>query len=165
MPQKPLFVSDPAKRKMLVASARLGLPEKMMAQKARVAVSTYSRWKKQAAEGDIDYVDFFEEINEAYAEFVSDMLASIQEAARNKSWQAGAWLLERRFPNEFAQRRPDAQYDEGDLRMLMEVITAELGVDAQQQARILTTFNERRSAILAEEREAKTRTRSRKRRA
>jgi len=41
----------------------------------------------------------------ARAELQIKALASIQKAALSGTWQAGAWLLERLFPDEFAAQR------------------------------------------------------------
>ncbi len=35
------------------------------------------------------------------------MLAVIENAAREGTWQAAAWTLERRYPKQFALRKPE----------------------------------------------------------
>jgi hypothetical protein len=59
--------------------------------------------------------DFLEAINRAEAMAVVDILRNIV-AASQKSWQAAAWLLERRFPAEFgkAERAKTGNPDKED---------------------------------------------------
>lgn len=57
--------------------------------------SPFNRWRKACPK----YIDGLIGIAESL--FVADRLSTIR-AASNKSWQAAAWMLERRFPTQFA---------------------------------------------------------------
>lgn len=50
-------------------------------------------------------LDLLEAEQAARAELRVKALASIQKAALTGTWQAGAWLLERLFPDEFAAQK------------------------------------------------------------
>lgn len=61
---------------------------------------TFRVWRKS------DSV-FSAQIKRAEAEAVAKMVGTITKAAE-KSWQAAAWWLERRHPNRYAKREPQA---------------------------------------------------------
>ena len=61
---------------------------------------TFRVWRKS------DSV-FSAQIKRAEAEAVTKMVGTITKAAE-KSWQAAAWWLERRHPNRYAKREPQA---------------------------------------------------------
>lgn len=44
------------------------------------------------------------EIEAALAEYKSSVLKSMERTGRNGNWQALAWILERRFPDEFGRK-------------------------------------------------------------
>ena len=50
------------------------------------------------------YVQLFQAVQKAESDAVARNVAVIQTAAK-KSWQAAAWWLERRYPEEFATNR------------------------------------------------------------
>ena len=55
------------------------------------------------------YVDFYNELKKAEMSFVTRNVAIIQKASAKGSWQASAWLLERRLPKMFALRKEDEE--------------------------------------------------------
>lgn len=55
---------------------------------------------REAGKGD-EYSRFSERVEKAKAEFVRNNVAIIQKAAMTRSWQAAAWLLERRRPKDY----------------------------------------------------------------
>ena len=63
--------------------------------RAGISQDTFGRWRKQSA-------DFAEEVKKAEAEAIARNVTVIQKAA-GTSWQAAAWWLERRHPNDFAR--------------------------------------------------------------
>ncbi len=63
---------------------------------AGVSLSAFYEWQAE-------FVDFAEAIKRARAEAETRNVTIIQQAARTQ-WQAGAWWLERSFPDRFGRR-------------------------------------------------------------
>ena len=109
---------DPAVRKRLLKSIRNGAPYHMAAAAAGVCENAFMKWKAAGAaaqakqgrgepltERDMKYLQLLHDIKAAEAEGCDVILARIQRASRiDKHWPAGAWLLERRHPNEYGRR-------------------------------------------------------------
>ena len=55
-------------------------------------------------ENEVLYASFRETIDKALADFQAEALKTVKTASL-KSWQAGCWLLERRFQEQFAIRK------------------------------------------------------------
>lgn len=75
--------------------------------------STYYRWIEKgtaALEKDPDATDLYSElcksVKKAEIEFMQKNLEVISSAAIEGKWQAAAWMLERRFPDEFSSKSP-----------------------------------------------------------
>lgn len=77
-----------------------GLSVSHAAQKLLVHHTTVGRWREDP--------EFDAAILAAEAEFIEGQLATIRTAAKT-SWQASAWLLERKFPAFFSQ--PQVQFN------------------------------------------------------
>lgn len=85
---------------------RAGLNDKDIAAYIGVAPETFCRWMgnpKTELQNQL-----CQELKKAEAEAKTLALAKIQEAGRGGSWQALAWWLERKYPDEFG--RPEAQF-------------------------------------------------------
>lgn len=101
----------------------LGCTAKATYDAVRVGASTYVHWIKvgeEAAEKDPENlspwellcVELVEKTNQAQAKFQEKCLTIIQDATP-KTWQAAAWLLERRNPKDFSiYSRADIKKDE-----------------------------------------------------
>lgn len=67
---------------------------------AGIAVSTFYAYMKQS--------EFSEAVEKAHAEFKKTQVKAIKAAGyktnKGGQWQANAWLLERKYPDEFGQR-------------------------------------------------------------
>ena len=78
---------------------RLGAPIKDACGCAGIGEATYYSWQEKAERGGEEnqgYVDFLEEHKRVEGEATAAWLAVIEKAAREGSWQAAAWKLERR---------------------------------------------------------------------
>jgi len=58
-------------------------------------------------EGDEPYLQFWKELTSARADSIVRNVASVQQAARNGSWQAAAWWLERAVPESYSKTSTD----------------------------------------------------------
>ena len=96
---------------------RLGMPAKHACDKVGISEQTYIRWRKAGHRyDDVVYVNFLNAIKAAKSGFVEDNMQCIKNAA-SKSWQAAAWLLERREREYFAMKEVER----------LDELTAEVG--------------------------------------
>lgn len=72
-----------------------------------------------------ELVEFFVEVEKATAVARLERLEQIDIAAASGSWQAAAWWLERRYPDEYGRR------ERRDLSVSMTVAAAEATMDAE----------------------------------
>ena len=79
-----------------------GLSNKDICRAVGIHESTLYRWL--AGKGKLHRA-LSESLKKAEAEYKRTLLATIREAAmkRNGQWTAAAWLLERKYPEEYAQ--------------------------------------------------------------
>jgi transposase len=91
-----------------------GLSVRRAAEHLKVHHSTVGAWRSQDPQ-------FGADLAAAEAQFIQSQLEIIKAAAKKGSWQAAAWMLERRLPAEFSQ--PQVQ-----LNMPVEVEHKELSV-------------------------------------
>lgn len=80
----------------LLASLRLGATHRIAAQCAGIGVSTMRDWLR-------DKPMFADAVREAEAYGAVLMLERITTAANEGTWQAAAWLLERRYPDMYGR--------------------------------------------------------------
>ncbi len=83
---------------------RLGMPFAHAARRAGIGESTFYQWKQRGDAGEQPFAEFLEAVESAKAECEAKQLQRIQRAARKGNWQASAWLLERRYPDEYGRR-------------------------------------------------------------
>lgn len=81
----------------LTQAIELGASRTMACQFASISFQTFSVWMN-------DKPEFSDAIKKAEATGALKWLARIEQAASDGSWQAAAWKLERRFPEEFGRR-------------------------------------------------------------
>lgn len=91
----------------IVAAVETGAPWYMAAAAGGVSRSTLKAWKAKARAGEEPYAAFLARLEKAQAAGAVAVLDIIQKAAQSGTWQAAAWILERRYPKLFALRKPD----------------------------------------------------------
>jgi hypothetical protein len=79
----------------------------MAAAAGGISKQTLKNWRHRAAAGEEPFLSFFARLEKAEACGAVAALSCIQEAAAKGTWQAAAWMLERRYPKQFALRRPE----------------------------------------------------------
>lgn len=113
----------------MVRAILVGASYKTACQYAGISYQTFLNWRKRAGavkerqgksrnapsdEFDVRLIGFVDHIKEAEAVAAIKSLVKINGAAK-KDWRAAAWMLERRFPNEYGRRRAQsAGQDESD---------------------------------------------------
>jgi hypothetical protein len=82
----------------VAAGLRLGMTHELAAQYGAISPDTFYHWLKLAKQPDAlkCYSDFSESIKAAEADNAARCLLAIDDAAADGSWQAAAWVLERR---------------------------------------------------------------------
>lgn len=80
-----------------------GLPYRDAARIAGVNETSITEWRARGEKGEEPFKTFVDALTVAVACFKQTHLGTIRKASK-KSWTAAAWLLERRFPEEFALR-------------------------------------------------------------
>ena len=96
---------------------RLGFSDKKACDYAMISTSSLYNWIRKAESDEEDgienskYVKFLHMFKKARADFVYKHIKRITDASE-QSWQASAWLLERRCPDDFTQNKQIAQNEE-----------------------------------------------------
>jgi len=118
---RPTKLDDLLSKRIVMAIAK-GLPRDTAAKLAGIAPSTLYLWLRKGDAGEEPFSEFSDALKRAEAEGEAELVAIIREAGKT-SWQACAWLLERRRPARWAVRRERAEKpiskDEAD-RLLAE---------------------------------------------
>jgi hypothetical protein len=95
----------PQIQKEIGQNITLGMPLKFAAEAAGVAERTFYHWmEKGEKESKGQYHDFFIYCKNCQSKAVQLHLKLITKAASDGSWQASAWILERRHPEEFGRK-------------------------------------------------------------
>jgi transposase len=100
----------PERQRAVIDALRAGCYKATAAEYAGIGVSTLHRWL-ETGEADhdndrqSDYRDFWEAVKKADAEFQMWALLQIDNAARDGSWQAAAWRLERKYPQLWGRKQ------------------------------------------------------------
>lgn len=95
---------------------RAGNYYKHVAQYLGIAESTFYRWLQEGEKAKHGLKrEFFEAIKKAEAEAIARNVALIQKSAQEGNWQAAAWWLERRYPEEWGRKDKMDIHTEGGL--------------------------------------------------
>lgn len=96
---------EPATQKIITDCVVAGMPYRFAAAQAGIGESTFYLWmSKGRKKKGKPYVEFLASIKKAESDFIQRNAKRI-EAKADGSWQAAAWLLERRFPDEYGAGR------------------------------------------------------------
>lgn len=93
----------PARIGIILESVRAGQSIARAAFRARVDDSTVCKWAERGErEADGPYFQFFNDLKAAEADCELALILTVKSAAKTQ-WQAGAWLLERKWPTEWGR--------------------------------------------------------------
>lgn len=88
----------PTIQETIVRALRLGMYQREAAQAAGIGDSTYFEWLQRGEQQKSGvYAEFADAVKKAMAEGEQALLARIQMSANEGTWQAAAWILERRY--------------------------------------------------------------------
>jgi transposase len=138
----------PEVEERLVHAISVGATYKDACACAGISFQTFLNWKKRAQRaveqvGERDgepeetadqFIEFFDRIKRAQGEAAVGWLAIIGKAAR-RDWKAGAWMLERRYPESYNLRR--LKPDRLDGVVLTPAPDPASGLDKEGASRIL----------------------------
>lgn len=105
----------------LARAIETGMPYEQACKQSGIAYSTFNNWENGRFPQGVSETmraRFLEAIKRAQAELAFELLTSIRNAGmedRSGSWQAAAWMLERKFPQHFRRRPLRAGSQQGGL--------------------------------------------------
>ena len=89
---------------VILRGIRVGLTYDRAAQLAGITPRTFYLWKQKGAQGNAPvYIRFLQALKKAEIEGEAAALQEIIKAAKSGTWQAAAWILERRFPDRWSR--------------------------------------------------------------
>jgi len=107
-----------AKAALIVEAIRRGMPLKLAAAAGGVSYNTFVRWRNDGSnpDGPPHLKAFLNQIRMVEAEAAQRIVGLIESAAE-KSWQAAAWMLERRYPEIYGKNAEPPSRPLGDFEM------------------------------------------------
>ncbi len=87
----------PENAKRIMDALRMGATYELACNYAGISADTFQRWRASDAA-------FAAQIKEAEGAAAVGWLAKIEKAANDNVWQAAAWKLERRYPEQYGRQ-------------------------------------------------------------
>src|SRR5687768_14410785 len=112
------YTPDVVKR--LTDAIKLGATYELACNYAGIHIDTFCHWRNTRPE-------FSEAVKEAEGAGAVGWLARIEQAAQAGTWQAAAWKLERRYPEQYGRTVSDHRHRHEHARQEAEAIAAEIG--------------------------------------
>ena len=132
--RKPIFFKDEELKRTFLTAIELGMSNIKACELAGISEETFYYWMRKAEEDSKSsnpttlkkspYLKFLKELKIARARFQHKHISRITNASDNGSWQASAWLLERRCPDEFALRN-DINITNEKINVISDMPTSE----------------------------------------
>lgn len=121
----------------------LGARYDLAAMYAGISDQTFRRWRQQAehAKEGTPLARLRDRLTQAEGRAAIGWLAKIEKAASEGNWQAAAWKLERRYPEDWGR------HDRVDLQITMQKVIAKVAADMGLSTEALLVEAE---ALLAE---------------
>ncbi len=91
-------------REKIINAVKIGATYELAALYAGISYDSFNNWMKQGKKDKQgEYFDFFNSVKEAEGFGAVMWLTKIEKAASSGNWQAAAWKLERRYPNQYGK--------------------------------------------------------------
>jgi len=88
---------NPQRQAMIIEALQLGMTIELASKYAGIEQKTFYNWMNRGRrEGEGIYFQFLQAIEKAIAKSALVNMAIIQKAAKEGTWQASAWIMERR---------------------------------------------------------------------
>lgn len=104
------YTPDVVKR--ITDAIKLGATYELAAAYGGITYDTFNDWNKRKPE-------FSKAIKDAEGEGATKWLAKIEQAASDGAWQAAAWKLERRYPQQYGRTVTEHA---GNLTQTIEIV-------------------------------------------
>ena len=88
----------------IVEAVELGATWERAADAAGIGASTLREWRQRGEADEAPFAAFVAALKRAEGDGVARALRTIRQAAESGTWQAAAWLLERRYPADYGRR-------------------------------------------------------------
>lgn len=104
-PGRPTLL-NPTRQATLLSAIEEGLPLKEAAEIAGISYDTLNHWtnRGESETAPPEYRQFCQLLRRSQAVAMQVNVSAIREAAK-RDWRAAAWILERRFPADFARQQ------------------------------------------------------------
>ena len=102
----------------IVKAVRLGATYALACGYAGISTATFHEWMNKKPE-------FFDTVKEAEGEGSLKLLARIQQEADSGTWQAAAWILERRYWSEYGRKAITMEHGNSEGKPLEIVVRYE----------------------------------------
>lgn len=125
---------SPEVQARVCAALERAVPRDKAALIGNISPRCFHDWMRRGIAGDERYVAFADAVKAAEARCVERQLERIEAAAESGSWQASAWILERRWHKDFGRKdnmRATIAYDDKAKKLTDEELRAELLKAAQ----------------------------------
>lgn len=107
-PGRPSKLTEKTKTALLNA-IKAGLTYDLACGAAGISFKTFRNWQEKGEEGKSgEYVQFLQDLKEAEGQGSQRLITLINRSANEGQWAAAAWILERRYPENFARRPAQA---------------------------------------------------------
>lgn len=93
----------PERQEKILNALRAGNYRVAACKWADVDISTFVRWMKRGSQGEEPFAQFAAQVKQAEAHAEASLVATIRKAASD-TWQAAAWLLERKYTTRWGRR-------------------------------------------------------------
>jgi hypothetical protein len=122
----------------IVEAVELGATWERAADAAGIGASTLREWRQRGEADEAPFAAFVAALKRAEGDGVARALRTIRQAAESGTWQAAAWLLERRYPADYG-RRVESRVDvstsspESGVASLLIALTKLTGSDEERE--------------------------------
>lgn len=107
-PGRPSKLTEDTKTALLNA-IKAGLTYDLACGAAGISFQTFRNWQERGeAAKSGEYFEFLEDLKEAEGQGGQRLITLINRSANEGQWAAAAWILERRYPENFARKPPQA---------------------------------------------------------
>jgi transposase len=94
---------SPEIQRAICESVALSVPNKYAAEEAGIDEDTFAAWMRKGRDGHAQYEGFYRAVTRARASAVKSL--TIRVLGGGKGSSGSAWLLERRFANDYGPRQ------------------------------------------------------------
>lgn len=103
----------PELREKLLQAIRIGVTYKLACQAVGLAYSTFNQWMRlgESDNPPHDFKQFAEDVKRSEGEGLAHAIGVIRKAASEGTWQAAAWLAERRYPVDYGRTVNDVKFE------------------------------------------------------